>query len=181
MHDERLDITRDEELENMKKSRSILEKMYGRRITGHRVPFNSFHTFSYELMQEEGFLYSSAMQDCDYAYLKNTSNPEHPVVELPTDHCLDDFTYFYFSYNFPGKQSNRDVDDVFSIWKDAFDELADEGDKIFVLKLHPQLIGRASRVRMLSHFITYMKEHGAWIATCEDVASYVKEHSSIRY
>ena len=61
------------------------------------------------------------------------------------------------------------------IWKDNFDELANEGDKIFVLKLHPQLIGRSSRVRMLERFIAYMKANGAWLASCEEVARYVKD------
>ena len=56
-----------------------------------------------------------------------------------------------------------------------FDELANEGDKIFVLKLHPQLIGRSSRVRMLERFIAYMKANGAWLASCEEVARYVKD------
>lgn len=44
-----------------------------------------------------------------------------------------------------------------------------------MLKLHPQLIGRSSRVRMLERFIAYMKANGAWLASCEDVARYVKE------
>ena len=51
--------------------------------------------------------------------------------------------------------------------------LAEEGDKIFVLKLHPQMIGRASRIAMVGDFISYMKGHGAWITTCENVARYV--------
>ena len=58
-------------------------------------------------------------------------------------------------------------------WKAEFDGLAEEGDKIFVLKLHPQMIGRASRIAMVGDFISYMKGHGAWITTCENVARYV--------
>lgn len=181
MHDERMELSESEERINMMKSQQILEKMYKKKIVGHRAPFNSFHSFSYELMRQYDYLYSSVMKDCDWAYLKKTSDKTHPIVELPTDHCLDDYTYFYFSYSFPGKQSNHSVEDVFSIWKDTFDELADEGDKIMVLKLHPQLIGRSSRARMLDHFITYMKEHGAWITTCEEVALYVKTNSNLLY
>ena len=63
------------------------------------------------------------------------------------------------------------------IWKDYFDELLREEDKIFVLKLHPQMIGRASRAVMLGKFIEYMKQKGAWITTCEEVADYVVEHT----
>ena len=68
------------------------------------------------------------------------------------------------------------MDYVYGIWRDNFDELAEEGDKVFVLKLHPQLIGRASRVRMLERFIEYMRQQGAWLATCREVAQYVKDY-----
>jgi len=35
------------------------------------------------------------------------------------------------------------------------------------------MIGRASRIAMVGDFISYMKGHGAWITTCEEVARYV--------
>ena len=63
--------------------------------------------------------------------------------------------------------------EVFGNWKDEFDGLAEEGNKIFILKLHPQMIGRASRIAALGNFIAYMKRHGAWITTCEEAARYV--------
>ena len=53
---------------------------------------------------------------------------------------------------------------MLEIWKDEFDSLAAEGRMInFVL--HPQFIGRASRVNMLSELIGYMLSHGGWIDT----------------
>ena len=55
--------------------------------------------------------------------------------------------------------------------------LALEGNKIFILKLHPQMIGRASRIGMVGEFIAYMQNHGAWITTCEDVARYVQKQN----
>ena len=63
--------------------------------------------------------------------------------------------------------------EVFGNWKDEFDGLAEEGNKIFILKLHPQMIGRASRIAALGNFIAYMKRHGAWITSCEEAARYV--------
>ena len=41
------------------------------------------------------------------------------------------------------------------------------------LKLHPQLIGRSSRIRMLERLVLYMRQNGAWITGCEEVARYV--------
>lgn len=40
--------------------------------------------------------------------------------------------------------------------------------------LHPQFVGRASRVQMLSRLIGYMKSHGAWLDTNRAVASGIK-------
>ena len=45
--------------------------------------------------------------------------------------------------------------EVIGNWKDEFDALAEEGNKIFILKLHPQMIGRASRIAALGEFIAY--------------------------
>ena len=122
-------------------------------------------------MQKRGYLYSSTLKDCDWAYIHAG---EHPVVELPTEPGFDDFSFFYFSYAdanpitccYPAKY-------VYDMWKDAFDELANEGDKIMCLKLHPQLIGRSSRIRMLEQLVLYMRQNGAWLASCEEVARYV--------
>ena len=176
LHDSRLEIPYEEEAANMEKSEKILEAMYGKKIVGHRAPFGMLQQYGIELMQERGYLYSSVMKDRDWPYIHEISGGNSPIVELPTEHLLDDYTYFYFSFANPTNRSNYPVDYVFQIWKDCFDELANEGDKIFCLKLHPQLIGRASRARMLENFIAYMKANNAWIATCEEVAHYVKKY-----
>ena len=99
-------------------------------------------TYGVKLMQKRGYLYSSTLKDCDWAYIHEG---ERPVVELPTEPGFDDFSFFYFSYadahtitcSYPAEY-------VYNMWKDAFDELANEGDKIMCLKLHPQLIGRST-------------------------------------
>jgi len=48
------------------------------------------------------------------------------------------------------------------------------------LKLHPQLIGRSSRIRMLERFLAYVRANGAWVASCEEVARYVKKFYATR-
>lgn len=65
---------------------------------------------------------------------------------------------------------------MYEIWKEEFDSLADEGRMInFVL--HPQFMGRASRIQMLSRLIGYMKTHGAWLDTNKAVASWILEQN----
>jgi len=61
---------------------------------------------------------------------------------------------------------------MLEIWKEEFDSLASEG-RMMNFVLHPQFIGRASRVNMLSELIGYMLAHGAWMDTNYAVASYI--------
>lgn len=172
LHEASVDMSADEERENMAKSEALLEKISGRKVVGYRGPLDLLPNCAMQLMAERGYLYGSTLKDCDWAYV----HEDYPLVELPTEPTLDDFSWFYFSYADEATITcSYPVDYVYDIWKDNFDELANEGDKIFVLKLHPQLIGRSSRVRMLERFIAYMKANGAWLASCEDVARYVKE------
>lgn len=172
LHEASVDMPAAEERENMAKSEALLEKISGRKVVGYRGPLDLLPNCAMQLMTERGYLYGSTLKDCDWAYV----HEDYPLVELPTEPTLDDFSWFYFSYADEATITcSYPVDYVYDIWKDNFDELANEGDKIFVLKLHPQLIGRSSRVRMLERFIAYMKANGAWLASCEEVARYVKD------
>ena len=62
--------------------------------------------------------------------------------------------------------------DFCQIWRDEFDALAEEG-RMLNFVLHPQFIGRASRLNALSDLISYMKDNGAWFATNADTARHV--------
>ncbi len=171
MHDATVDMPAAEEESNMVKSEELLAQFSGRKPVGYRGPLDLLPNCALQLMQKRGYLYCSTLKDCDWAYI----HEDYPVVELPTEPTLDDFSWFYFSYADEATITcSYPVNYVYDVWKDNFDELANEGDKVMVLKLHPQLIGRSSRVRMLERFIAYMKANGAWIASCEEVANYVK-------
>ena len=84
----------------------ILEEIAGEKIVGHRAPTGMLHTYSFELMQKRGYLYSSVMKDRDWAYLHQPIKELPPVVELPTEHTLDDYTYFSFSFAAPKSSSS---------------------------------------------------------------------------
>lgn len=172
LHEATVDMPAAEEEQNMQKSEALLQSVCGVRPVGYRGPLDLLPNCALELMAKRGYLYNSTLKDCDWAYIHEGTG----IVELPTEPTLDDFSWFYFSYADEATITcSYPVDYVYDIWKDNFDELANEGDKVFVLKLHPQLIGRSSRVRMLERFVAYMKANGAWIAPCAEVAEYVKK------
>lgn len=169
-------ISIEEEEARMEKCEMLLASVTGKRPAGHRGPESIIHPFTPELLVKRGYLYSSSMKDCDWAYQWEKDGQELPLIELPCDITMDDFTYYYFTFSDPAVRAMYTNREVIANWKDEFDGLAEEGDKIFVLKLHPQMIGRASRIAALGEFIGYMQRHGAWIATCEEVARYVLEY-----
>lgn len=182
MHESERGISKEEEIRLLEKSEALLASITGKHPAGHRGPESIIHPFTPELLAERGYLYSSSMKDCDWAYLWNQTDSDGtkrqlPLVELPCDITMDDFTYYYFTFSDPAVRSMYTNREVIGNWKDEFDGLAEEGNKIFVLKLHPQMIGRASRIAALGNFIGYMQRHGAWIATCQEVAQYVLEHT----
>ena len=74
--------------------------MYKRQV-GHRGPESIIHPFTPELLAQRGYLYSSSMKDCDWAYLWEKDGQVLPLVELPCDITMDDFTYFYFTFSDP--------------------------------------------------------------------------------
>ena len=176
-HESDQELSRDEMIKILEKSEALLAEITGKKPVGHRAPESVLQDFMPELLAERGYLYSSSMKDCDWAYLWEKDQKELPLVELPNDITMDDFTYYYFTFSDPAVRCMYPNREVFGNWKHEFDGLALEGNKIFILKLHPQMIGRASRIGMVGEFIAYMQNHGAWITTCEDVARYVQKQN----
>ena len=176
-HESDPELSRDEMIKILDKSEALLAEITGKKPVGHRAPESVLQDFMPELLAERGYLYSSSMKDCDWAYLWEKDQKKLPLVELPNDITMDDFTYYYFTFSDPAVRCMYPNREVFGNWKQEFDGLALEGNKIFILKLHPQMIGRASRIGMVGEFIAYMQNHGAWITTCEDVARYVQKQN----
>ena len=175
LHESKRGISLEEETAILEKSEALLMSITGKRPVGHRGPESIIHPFTPKLLAERGYLYSSSMKDCDWPYLWQQDGKLLPLVELPTDVMMDDFTYFYFTFSDPAVRAMYTNREVIGNWKDEFDALAQEGNKIFVLKLHPQMIGRGSRIKALGEFFGYLRSRGAYIATCEEVARYVLE------
>ena len=174
-HESAMKRTREEEIAALDKAEALIQSVTGRKPVGHRAPESILQESTPELLQERGYLYSSSMKDCDWPYLWEIGGKETSLVELPNDVMMDDFTYYYFTYSDPAVRAMYRTREVMDAWRAEFDGLREEGNKLFVLKLHPQMIGRLSRIRALSELIGYMKRCGAWFATCEEAARYVLE------
>lgn len=176
LHEEFTTTTYEEEDATMRRSEKIISDLTGQKIVGHRAPGGVIHDYSLRLFLEHGYIYSSNWRDSDGPLLHQIDGKTVPLAELPKDSIFDDTAYDFYTDSAPERYELKSPDEMFEIWKEEFDTLADEGRMInFVL--HPQFIGRASRVQMLSRLISYMKSHGAWLDTNRAVAEWLLEQN----
>ena len=179
LHEESTKTTYEQEDATMHRSEKIIYDLTGQKIAGHRAPGGVIHDYSLRLFLEHGYIYSSNWRDSDGPFLHQIDGKTVPLVELPKDSIFDDTAYDFYTDAAPERYGLKSPDEMFEIWKEEFDSLAVEGRMInFVL--HPQFVGRASRVQMLSRLIGYMKSHGAWLDTNRAVAAWVLKENGFQ-
>ena len=162
--------TRDEEEEILLKGARILEGITGRRPEGYRAPRYEISHDTVNLLRTHDFLYASNLQDTIWPYL----HPGTPsLVELPTTWVLDDGPYFAYGIRPPLYRQIYPPSAVLSTWKDEFRGVHAVGGA-FTLILHPQFIGRPSRVLMLEALIDYVRTFpGVWLTHGLELARWV--------
>jgi peptidoglycan/xylan/chitin deacetylase (PgdA/CDA1 family) len=166
-------LTPDQEREEMERGIAIIERVTGRKPVGYRSPAAEFSPITLRLLQEYGFGYSSNYFDDDSPYLHRLDGRLTDIVEFPFAWVLDDAPFFQYSITLPGRTMQA-PSAVFEAWRREFDVLYRE-DREFVLALHPQIIGRPSRITLLEELIRYVLGHpGVWLARCDAVAAAVR-------
>jgi peptidoglycan/xylan/chitin deacetylase (PgdA/CDA1 family) len=98
------------------------------------------------------------------------------VVELPVEWIRDDAPYMNMQ-RFSGIRPYTAPEAVLGIFTAEFD-MAYEEEGLFLLTMHPHIIGHRSRIWILEELIRHMRSHsGVWFATHEQVARYVLENA----
>lgn len=168
---QRVDLmTPEDEEADLVKGLNALVKYSGYKPVGYRAPLWELHRRSPALLKKYGFLYDSSLQADDIPYTIDAGNNEK-LLEIPGTWLLDDWEQFAFDGNWAMPFHIEETDKVFRLWKNEFDGLYEEG-RCFTLTMHPQLIGRSSRIRMLSDLIAYMKQHDdVWFTTGTEIAT----------
>ena len=92
------------------------------------------------------------------------------LVELPVQWILDDAPHFWFD---GGSGWNRRIStpgEVREIWEAEFTGIR-ELEGAFILTMHPQIIGRPSRLALLDAFLGFVTSHeDVWVAPCREIA-----------
>jgi peptidoglycan/xylan/chitin deacetylase (PgdA/CDA1 family) len=166
-------LSEEEEREEMRKGFEIIERTTGRPPAGWRSPAAEFSGITMDLLLEYGFSYSSNFFDDDSPYLHVVGGRTTDLVEFPFHWVLDDAPFFQYSITLPGRTMQA-PSAVLEAWKIEFDSLYAE-DRAFTLAMHPQLIGRASRLWVLEELIRHIaSQPNIWFARCDRVAEAIR-------
>jgi peptidoglycan/xylan/chitin deacetylase (PgdA/CDA1 family) len=166
-------LTPEQEREEMEKGFEIIKRVTGRAPRGWRSPAAEFSAITLKLIQEYGFSYSSNFFDDDSPYLLEIDGKTTDIVEFPFAWVLDDAPFFNYSITLPGRTMQA-PSAVLEAWTAEFDVLYRE-DREYVLAMHPQIIGRPSRITMLERLIKHIMGHkGVWFARCDEAAEAVR-------
>jgi peptidoglycan/xylan/chitin deacetylase (PgdA/CDA1 family) len=164
-----------DERELMQRSIATLTEITGRKPVGMRTPSWDYSPNTARLVKEFGLLYDSSLMADDSPYEVLLEGQPSGIVELPVEWILDDYPYFGMD-RFSTVRPHSSPGNVYEIWAAEFDRGYEEGG-LFVLTMHPHVIGHRSRISMLEKLAAHMRSRsGVWFATHEQVARYVKEN-----
>lgn len=158
------------ECDDFDRGTEALDRFLGVKPVGYRPPGGEITLNTIEMLADRGFLYNSNMLDDVYPYRHRLPDGRQGPIELPTHWSIGDANYTWNSIRHPKViQTN---DHIFNVWKDEFDAHYEWG-ALFNLVLHPQMIGRPSRVMLLKRFIDYVRGFdGVWFTTCAEAATH---------
>ena len=91
----------------------------------------------------------------DVPYLVDAGGRE--LVEIPVQWELDNAPYFNYAPALNARNMMASPEQVYQVWSAAFEGVCHFG-RSFVLTMHPYVIGRPGRLRMLERLIRYIRE-----------------------
>ena len=172
--------SREAERRDIERGIESVERVTGSRPAGYRSPSWDFSEHTPDLLADLGFQWdSSAMARefepywlrVDNAPLDGPYDPgrELDVVELPVSWQRDDWPALAHARG----KGFADEAAVFRAWRESFEWMVENLDAgVFVLTMHPQVIGRASRFGRLAALVERVADTpGVAFARCGEVAA----------
>lgn len=172
-----------EERLSLERGLEALERVAQVKPAGYRSPGWDNSPRTVELLLEFGFEYDSSMMGSDYEpywcrvgdVVSSAEGLAYgrpvPLVEMPVSFYLDDFPQFEpVTLSGLSLLGLRPPSAVLEIWKSELDYLCDQvQDGVFIITLHPQVIGRGHRMAMLRTFLEYIaSKSGVRYTTCSE-------------
>ncbi|MFB6177772.1 MAG: polysaccharide deacetylase [Halobaculum sp.] len=169
---------RESERADIERGIERIRSLTGEEPAGYRSPSWDYSEHTVALLDEFGFTYSSSGMASDFQpYRVHTDSAPadaaydygaaSDLLELPVSWQRDDYPGMAFLPD----RGLADEAAVVERWRRGFDWMADnEPDGVFVLTMHPQVMGRAHRLDRLRDLIDHFRERDATFETCRSVA-----------
>lgn len=154
----------------------VLEEITGVKPVGIRTPSWDFSPHTLSITREMGLLYDSSMMADDDPYELVENGEPTGIVELPVEWIRDDAVYFNMD-RFSGLRPYTPPAGVLEVFTREFNGAYEEKG-MFLLTLHPPMIGHRSRMQIIHELIEHMQSYdGVWFATHAEIAKYCLDNS----
>jgi peptidoglycan/xylan/chitin deacetylase (PgdA/CDA1 family) len=154
-----------------------LTQSAGRKPTSARGPSGTVSRHTMDLLKKAGILYDSSLQAKDEPYEVVLDGQPSGIVELPNNVYRNDMRFLTSGRTGPGLLPSPEL--IFETFQDDFDIAYQEGT-LFVLTLHPHVVGMRSRIIYLDRLVEYIKGKPAvWFATGDQIARYVRQQAGL--
>jgi peptidoglycan-N-acetylglucosamine deacetylase len=160
-------LSREREEAELVKGLEIL-RSFDPQVIGYRSPSWDFSAHTLGLLEAHGLRYSSNLMDDLVPYRHEASS----LVEIPVHWILDDAPHFWFA-EASWTKGIATVGAVRQIWAEEFLGIRELGG-VSVFTMHPQIIGRPSRLAFLDSFMSFVTGHDdVWVAAMAEIAARV--------
>ncbi len=174
IHERNTALDRATERRLVEQAVATLTEITGERPVGYRAPSWNFSPNTLQIVRDLGFLYESSLMADDRPYEILAEGEATGMVELPVSWKLDDAPLFN-----PLGARYASPREVMQVWIDAFDVAWEEGT-MFLLTMHPHVIGHRSRIVALKGLIEHIQgREGVWFGTHEEAARWVRQKAAM--
>nr|WP_027119278.1 polysaccharide deacetylase [Natronorubrum tibetense] len=161
--------TKEDEKADVDRAIDSIVDLTGRKPTGYRSPAWDYSENTLDILDEVGIEWDSSKMASDFEphwLYGGWSAPEDgaydrgeptDIVELPVSWQRDDWPALTFTWARPHRMGYVSEDSLFQRYYDQFDWMHENvDDGVFILTLHPQVIGQAHRISRLEELIEHM-------------------------
>lgn len=168
----------DEERSLLQAQIEFMQRETGRKPAGYRAPSLAISVDTPALLRDAGIVYDSSLVGLDDCYELLARGEPTGMVEVPNNWLLIDYYYLHMDDTYQGVLPSPEA--VYEVYRAEFEGAWEEGG-LFMLTLHPHVIGRRSRIRMLDRLLGHIRSRpGVWFATVEQIARHVAARYRLR-
>ena len=158
--------TKEDEKADVDRAIESIVDLTGEKPTGYRSPAWDYSANTLEILDEVGIEWDSSKMASDFephwvygdwsAYDRGEPTD---IVELPVSWQRDDWPALTFTWSRPHRMGYVSEDSLFRRYYDQFDWMHEHvDDGVFILTMHPQVMGQAHRITRLEEFVQHIEQ-----------------------